>query len=349
MEGSTVEIVDYLRIARRRLLVLVGIPVLAAALALAYVLANPRPSVATVYVSAPSLMGSQYGTYQAQGASQFASNFVATASSPAVRDAVARETGVSVGDLEDGLSMEQVDLSSVVTITYTTRDSSTAGPVAAAVARQTLTSMFGSQVPFAQAAVDSAKESVDDANTALAAFAEEHGSLPIAQQYESLTAQITALENEMARYTAEGLTWSADVLAEKLEKLRSEAAELAPLTTEQANLLAQQEAATGTLTTSQQVLAQAQAQLAAADPSQVQAPPAQEVALPRLILTIVLPAAAVGIFLAIVLVALLELIAQRSTETVRERLLVSRRSPAKPPATGPVRRPMPREDLKAAE
>lgn len=343
------EIVDYLRIAKRRLLVLAGIPVLAAALALAYLLANPRPSVATVYVSAPSLMGSQYGTYQAQGASQFASNFVAIASSPAVRDAVARKTGVSVGDLEDGLSLEQVDLSSVVSITYTTRDSSTAGPVAADVARQTLTSMFGSQVPFAQAAVDSARESVHDANTAVAAFAGKHGSLPVAQQYETLTAQITVLENERARYRAQGLTWSADVLAEKLEKVRSRAAVLAPLTTEQADLFAQQEAATSTLTTSQQVLAQAQAQLAAADPSQVQAPPAHEVPLPRLIVTMVLPAAAVGVFLAIALVALLELIAQRRTETVRERLLVSRRSPAKPPATGPVRRPMSRQDLKAAE
>lgn len=302
------EIFDYLRIARRRLWVLVGVPLLAAALALAYVLANPRPAVATVYVSAPSLMGSQYGTYQAQGASQFASNFVATASSPAVRDAVATETDVSVGDLEDGLSLEQVNLSSVVTITYTTRDSSTAGPVAAAVARQTLTRMFGAQVPTAQAAVDSAKDAVHDANTALAAFAREHGTLPADQQYQTLTAQI-----------------------------------------EQANLLAQQEAAAGTLTTSEQVLAQAQAQLAAADPNQVQAPPAQKISLPRLIVTIVLPAAAVGVFLAIALVALLELIAQRGTDTVRERLLVSRRSPAKPPAKGLVRRPMSREDLKAAE
>ena len=343
------EIVDYLRIARRRLWVLVGVPALAAGLALAYVLANPSPSVATVYVSPPSLMGSQNGTYTAQGASQFASNFVAIASSPAVRDAVAKETDVSVGDLEDGLSLEQVNLSSVVTVTYTTRDSSTAGPVAAAVARHTLTSMFGSQVPVAQAAVDSAKESVNDANAALGAFAERHGRLSVDQRYETLTAQITALENQRARYNAEGETWSADVIAEKLERLRDVAATLAPLTTQQANLLAQQEAATGTLTTSQQVLAQAQAQLAAADPSQVQAPSPKEVPLTRLIVTVVLPAAAVGVFLAIALVALLELVAQRRTATVRQGLLVSRKSPVKPPAKSLVRRPISREDLKAAE
>ncbi|WP_210440869.1 YveK family protein [Nocardioides xinjiangensis] len=340
------EIVDYLRIARRNLWVLAGVPLLASELALAYVLVTPRPSVAAVHVSAPSLMGSQYGTYPAQGASQFAGNFVALASSPEVQDAVAEETDVSVGDLQDGLSMEQVGSSSVVALTYTNSDSSTTGLVAAAVARQTLTAMFGSQVPSAQAAVDAAKDSVHDANAALAAFAGKHGNLPLSEQYETLTAQITALENDEARYAAEGLAGSADVLSQKLTKLRSRAAQLAPLTTEQADLLAQQQAAMGALTTSQQVLAQAQAQLAAADPNQVQAPAVKKIPLGRLIVMTVLPAAAVGVFLAIALVALLELIAQRRAATTRNRLQLRHESPVGAPAAAAAGGRTPRGDVK---
>lgn len=314
------EIADYLRTARRHLLVLAGVPILAAALALAYILGNPRPHVATVFVSPPSLMGSQFGTYQtAGGATQFPIDFAASATSPAVEDAVARQTHVSVGDLQNGLSVTQVDLSSRVEVTYTTRDSSTANPVAVAVARQTLLSMFASQVPMAQNAVKSATASLHAANQALADFNQQHGSLPVDQQYKTLTNQISALENEKASDQSQGLTLSASRLGAEINSLRAHAAKLAPLNSDQADLLAKQAAASSTLTTSQLVLAQAQAQRAAADPRQVQAPPAQKVPLTHLVVTTALPAVAVGVFLAIVLVALLELVAQRRPRRVRDR------------------------------
>lgn len=314
------EIADYLRIAKRRLLVLVGIPVLAAALAVTYILEKPRPHVATVFVSAPSLMGSQFGTYAgAGGGIQFPSDFIATATSPTVEDAVARQTHVPVADLENGLSVAQVGVSSRVEIAYTTREPTTAVPVAVAVGRHTLTNMFATQVPIARAAVTSATSSLRAANSALADFTERHGSIPVDKQYSTLTAQITALENEKAHDESVGLTYSAGLLTPKIQKLRAQAAALAPLTGQQADLLAQQAAASSTLTSSQQVLAQAKAQLAAAGPGQVTAPPAVEVSLAHMVATTVVPAAAVGLFLAIVLVALLELIAQRRPEKTRER------------------------------
>jgi uncharacterized protein involved in exopolysaccharide biosynthesis len=289
-------------------------------LALAYILAHPRPHVATVFVSPPSLMGSQFGTYEAAGGvSQFPIDFVASATSPAVENTVARQTHVSVGDLQSGLSVTQVDLSSRVDVTYTTRDPSTANPVAVAVARQTLLNMFASQVPMAQNAVRSATASLHAANQAIADFNQQHGSLPVDQQYKTLTDQISALENEKASDESRGLTWSASRLGDQIDQLRTHAAALAPLSSDQADLLAKQAAASSTLTTSQLVLAQAQAQRAAADPREVNAPPAQEVPLTHLVVTMVLPAVAVGVFLAIVLVALLELVAQRRPQTVRGR------------------------------
>jgi hypothetical protein len=179
--------------------------------------------------------------------------------------------------------------------------------------------MFATQVPIAQAAVKSAETSLHAANAQLAAFTEKNGSIPVDKQYTTLTAQITALENEKAHDDSVGLTWSAGLLGDKINKLKAQAATLAPLTSEQADLTAKQAAAASTLTTSQQTLAQAQAQLAAAGPGQVTAPPAVEVSLAHMVVTTVVPAAAVGLFLAIVLVALLELNAQRRRETVRDR------------------------------
>lgn len=314
------EIADYLRIAKRRFLVLVGIPVLAAVLAVTYILAKPRPHVATVDVSAPSLMGSQYGTYNGAGAgTQFPSDFIAIATSPTVENAVARQTHVSVSDIGSGLSVAQLGTSSRVAITYTTRAAKTAVPVAVAVGRQTLTTMFASQVPIAQAAVRSAQTSLHAANKALADFTEKNGSIPVDKQYTTLTAQITALENEKAHDESVGLTYSANLLSDKINGLKAQAGKLAPLTSEQADLTANQAAAASTLTTSNQTLAQARAQLAAAGPGQLKAPPAAPVSLGHMVVTTVVPAAAVGLFLAIVLVALLELIAQRRPEKTRER------------------------------
>lgn len=315
------EIVDYLRIARRRLAILIGVPLLAGALAVAYVMLSPRPYTATVYVSAPSLMGSQAGTYQGpQGATQFVNDFSAQATSPAVANAVARTAHVSADDVTNGVNVTQVNLSSQVELTYTTTDSKTAGPVALAVAQQSLTNLFAPQVHLATAGVDAATKSLHDANQALATFAKKNGNLPIDQQYATLTAQITRLEEEKALDESQGLSWSASVLSGKIAKLQSKAAKLAPLTGNRADLLARQQAAQNTLTDSERVLAQAQAQAAAAEPNQVVQPtPAQEVSLSHLVVTIVLPAAAVGLFLAIALVALLELVARQRLASARER------------------------------
>jgi hypothetical protein len=241
-----------------------------------------------------------------------------------VENAVARQTHVSVKDLQNGLSVAQVGLSSRVEVTYTTRDPSTANPVAVAVARQTLLSMFANQVPIAENAVKEATASLHAANQALAGFSQQHGGLPVDQQYKALTDQIIALENEKASDESQGLTWSAGLLGGKIDKLKAQAAVLAPLNSDQADLLAKQTAASSTLTTSQLVLAQAQAQRAAADPRQLQAPPAQAVPLAHLVVAMVLPAVAVGVFLAIVLVALLELVGQRRPQAVRDHPRVTR-------------------------
>lgn len=328
------EIVDYLRIARRHLVVLIGVPLLAGALAVAYVLLSPRPYTATVYVSAPSLMGSQAGTYQGpQGATQFVNDFSAQATSPAVANLVAGSEHVSADDVTNGVSVTQVDLSSQVELTYTTTKPRTAGPVALAVARQSLKGMFAPQVHLAKAGVRAATKSLHDANGALATFARKNGNLPVDQQYTTLTAQITRLEEEKALDQSQGLTWSASVLSGKIAKLQSQAAKLAPLTGDRADLLARQQAAQNTLTDSERVLAQAKSQLAAADPSQVIQPtPAEQMPLTHLFVTIVLPALAVGLVLAIALVALLELVArhraapavERDDDTHRRRVPVRR-------------------------
>src|SRR5687767_10093033 len=97
LRSPDVEIVDYLRIARRRLWVLVGVPLVAALAVGLFVGLAPQRYTATCYVAAPALVGGaaaqQYtGT---QAASQFVAAFKAATTSPRVLDQVAADTGVA--------------------------------------------------------------------------------------------------------------------------------------------------------------------------------------------------------------------------------------------------------------
>lgn len=307
------EIIDYLRIARRHLMILIGVPLLAGALAVGYVLLSPRPYTATVYVSPPLLMGSQFGTYEGpQGATQFVNDFSAQAVSPAVANAVARTEHVSAGDVRNGVTVTRVNLSSQVRVTYTTTDQTTAGSVALAVARQSMRGMFAPQVRVASAGLAAATKSMHAANAALATFDKKNGNLPVDQQYAALSNQITRLQEEKTLDRSQGLKGSARVISHKIARLQRRAASLAPLAGGHADLLARQLAAQNTLTNSQQVLSQAQAQAAAATANRaVQSTPAEAVPLSHRFVLTVLPALAVGLLLAIALMAVLEVDARR--------------------------------------
>lgn len=308
------EIADYLKVARRRLIMLIVVPLLAGALAAAYILLSPRPYTATAYVSAPSLVGGQFSAYDGpRGAEQFVNDFTATATSPAVANAVAGQTDASAQDVMENTAVTRVGLSSRVELTYTSPDRDQADSVVNEVAVRTIEQMFGPPVRLAQARVDAAAKSLHQANQAAADFAPDNGSLPVDQRYAALTEQISRLQEQQAIYDAQGLTFQADALGETIDEKQATLAGLTTVNTRYQDLLAEREAAQASLAAAHQKLAEARAQLAAADPDQaVQALPARMQPLAPVLAARTLTAVGMGLLLAIGLVVVLELLARRS-------------------------------------
>lgn len=162
------EIVDYLRAARRRLWLIILLPVLSAMAAASVILVQPTMYVATATVDPPALVGGPTAQYTgAQGVTQFVAAFQATAGGPLVRNAVAAQNKVSTSDLTDQLVVAQRGGSPSVTVTFTSKDKTKVVPVVQAVSALTLKAMFSTQVESAQARLDQATADVGKASDAV--------------------------------------------------------------------------------------------------------------------------------------------------------------------------------------
>ncbi|MQA87858.1 MAG: hypothetical protein GEV03_25345 [Streptosporangiales bacterium] len=262
-----VEIVDYLRIAKRRLAILIAVPVLAGVLAVGYVLLTPQQYTASAYVSGSTLVGGEYGPYSGpQGVEHLVNDFVATTTSPVVATMAAERVDATARDIADSIEVTRAGLSSHVEVTYTTSDPDEARPVVAAVAAESLENMFAPSVRIAEAQVESAKQSLRDANTAASEFQGRHPDLLTSPREASPTVRA-----------------------------------------EHKDLLAEQRAARETLTVALQTATQAKAQMTASSAEAIQSTPARREPLAPRLLVRALPAVGTGLFLAVGLVALLEL------------------------------------------
>lgn len=306
------EIVDYLSIARRRLAILVAVPLLAAAAAGALVLLAPTKWTATTTVSAPALVGGATGNQYtgSQAVSQFAAAFQATAQSPGVRQTVADSTGVNRNEIAANLVVAQVGASSSMTLTYTDTSKTYVAPVLTALTKQTLLTMFGSQVTLAERQVATAKDDVTAANAAIVAWEQKNGVVDPVQMYQARVDQVNSLLQQQATLKANGNTTAAAAIGASIASLRSTLTAFAPQLGEYQALTAARDAATASLTQSRQALLNARTQLNAADPAQV----AFQGNLHRVnegsaLLTKVLPVTGAGVFVAVALVAILELLA----------------------------------------
>jgi len=134
------EIAEYLRIIKKRIWVVVLIPVLAVALAIPLVLRGPTEYAATATVAGPLVVsrapGSPYKT--TNGARQFVADFAAAATLPAVIDATAQMTNTPPDQIGSKSSATPIGQSSLVQVRYQSADASNAAAVAKALAFQTL-------------------------------------------------------------------------------------------------------------------------------------------------------------------------------------------------------------------
>jgi capsular polysaccharide biosynthesis protein len=305
-----VEIVDYLGIARRRLWILILVPALAAAGTTAWLIREPRQYQSKVVVAAPALIGGANAqTFSgSNGLTQYVSNFMAAATTPAVVDRVSKETGVKSKSITSGLSVSQIGSSSQVQVLFTTSRQRLAAPVATATARDTLAFLFGSQVTLAQRSLATAQAAADKVQAQIIAL-EAKANLAVAPDTyaDQLSQQIGSLQQQQLQLSASGQFAGAAGLADSIATKQQQLSALAPVVRNYLQLSTQQTAALSLVQTMQQNLAAAEQQQAAADPasalhvSQTHVASRVDPVLKRAI-----PAAGVGLFLAVGLVLLLE-------------------------------------------
>jgi hypothetical protein len=305
-----VEIIDFLSLSRRRVLVLVGVPLLAAASATAMVLTSNDTFSATATVSAPALVGGAAGNQYtgSQAVSQFVAAFQATAQGPAVRQAVSDSAHVAVSDVANNLTVSQVGASSTMTLTYTSQNRKAVEPVLAAVTRLTLQTMFGSQVALAETQISNAKDDLAKANAAIVAWEQHNGMVAPDQIYQARIDQINSLLQQQTTLRSNGNPVGAAAVGATIASTRAELVKFAPRLAQYQILVAGRDAATAGLTQAQQNLLSARSQSDAADPAKVAFISGEHlVSEAPTLLTTVLPITGAGVFVAVVLIAIMEL------------------------------------------
>ncbi len=307
------EISEYLRIIRRRLWILILIPLLAGGAVAALLLSQPKTYAATATVAAPALVGgSQTNQYSgANGTRAFVSNFAAALTAPVIVNRVAEETNVLPGKVTDGLSVAAIGDSSLLRVTYKTHNKDKAVPVSQAAASDTIKFLFQTQVELAQRTLVEAQKGAGKADLDLASFYKNSGVLP-ESQFNTLSQQIASLQNAQATQQAAGNTTAAASLAAQIATLQTRLAQLAPKVTEFQNLSDRKTQATARLSTAQQGVDQANAQALAADPARViSVNKVKPISRASQLIKSVVPAVGAGLFLAVGIVFLLEVLARR--------------------------------------
>lgn len=293
------------------------VPLLAGGAVAALQLRQGRTYAATATVAAPALVGgSQNNQYTgASGAKAFVSNFTAAITAPVIINRVAKETGVLAGNIVSGLSVTPIGDSSLLQVTYTTPHSKMAEPVARAAASDTIKFLFETQVALAQRTLTEAQKGETAAETALTAFVKVNGPLPDVT-FNTLANQISTLQVQQANQTAAANYAAAASLGAQVRTAQAKLAVIAPTVTTFKTLTDRKTQADNRFNTAQVALDQANAQAAAADPASVislnKTKPVSRLAP---LLKTVLPAAGAGLFLAVGIVFLLEVLGRRPRRT----------------------------------
>lgn len=265
------EIIDYLRVLRMRLVVLIGLPLLSVAgVAVGVFVVEPHHYTVTATVAAPALVGgATYHQYAGANADKaFVYNFVSSATSDVVLQQVADEVHLTKKEIRGGLTAtESGQQSSLILLTYTTSDRKMAAPVITAVASDTLRYLFSSQLQLAQAPVTQAQAAVNSNQLALAAIRKQAGVAEPDQTLNVLQGELASEQETQAVQRADGNATTATNLAPSIAALQNSISVLTPEATAYTKLLNQQTVDEATLRQDQGTLQQAQSQYGAANPA----------------------------------------------------------------------------------
>jgi capsular polysaccharide biosynthesis protein len=309
-----VEIGNYLSVIRRRLWILLLVPLLAAGGVVAWQLREPARYEATATVAAPTVLGtSTVSPYLGGGGSKaFVADFGAAITSPLIVGRVAEETGARAADVKNGIVAGSIGDSSLVQVTYRTARQDQAARVAQSAASHTIRFLFQTQVTLARKTVGEAQKAIDKVNSDLAAFYKKTGQVLPDETYRIKAQQVSDLERTQASAEAGGESSTATALESRIDERKKELAALAPQVAEYQALVDRKEQALTRINLLEEGLERAQAQYNAADPRVVvTVGQVEKVAIvPELIKTAA-PAFAAGLVLAVCIVLLLELVTRR--------------------------------------
>jgi capsular polysaccharide biosynthesis protein len=309
-----VELYDYLTAIRRRLWIVLVVPLLAGGIVAAFVLTGPTMYQSTATVAAPALVGgtgsSQYGG--SNGFDAFVANFTAAVTSPRILTKVAQTTGTSSSELEEGLLAQRIGDSSLIEVTFRTTHRERATPVARAAASETIRFLFQTQVTLARQTADEARKAVTKADADLTKFFAATGLVLPDKSYEVRAGQIASLEQQQLDLQARGETDAASRLSSAIRGRQRWLAELAPKVATYRTLTERKQQALTRLDSLEQAAQQATAQYKAADPAlTVTAADAEQLSRAPGLLRKAAPAAGAGLFLAVGILIALELLSQR--------------------------------------
>jgi capsular polysaccharide biosynthesis protein len=266
-----VEIIDYLRVLRMRLAVLIGLPLLSVAgVAVGVFVVEPHHYTVTATVAAPALVGgATYHQYAGANADKaFVYNFISSATSDVVLQQVADQVHLSKKEIRSGLTAsESGQQSSLIQLTYTTSDRKMAAPVITAVASDTLRYLFSSQLQLAQAPVTQAQAALTSNQLALAAIRKQAGVAEPDQTLNVLQGELASEQETQAVQRADGNATTAANLAPSVAALQNSISVLTPEAAAYTKLLNQQTVDEATLRQDQGTLQQAQSQYGAANPA----------------------------------------------------------------------------------
>jgi uncharacterized protein involved in exopolysaccharide biosynthesis len=309
-----VEISDYLRIIWRRLWILLLVPLLAGGVVAFLVLRAPVNYDATATVAAPAVVGgtstNQYSG--STGPKAFVANFVASITSPRIVNQVAKETSVLPRNVRHGLTVAPIGDSSLIEVTYTTNRREKAVPVAQAAASDTIKFLFQTQVTLTRQTLTEAQKAVDKADADLQKFYKSTGLVLPQESYNTKLQDISSLQQRKLDARTSGNITAADAISAAITARKAELARLAPQVATYQRLVDRQNQAENRLNLAQQNVEAAVAQFRAADPaSAITLNQAKPVSRTGALVRKVGPAVGAGLFLAVGLVVLLEVIARR--------------------------------------
>lgn len=132
-------------------------------------------------------------------------DFITVLGLPIVRDPVSAQTGVSTAKL-GSVSVNRIQTSSAVDITFSSSNGDLAARVVTAVARQGLRTLAQQQVDAATEAANSARAADNAALTAISDFESQLGVVELASEYQLRRQDLLNLQAQAATAPSAGLT-----------------------------------------------------------------------------------------------------------------------------------------------